>query len=110
MTRSNMWPVSVWSNGRYHKYELSGREIASGPSFEIDHDYVCDFVAKPISKVLHRLYEDDWATQGKTPDCRLILTGGQRVVKIGVGLFGGPAQFILDGERCDTPEELLAAL
>lgn len=36
MTRSSMWPVQVWSNGRYSKYTLFDREIASGPSFVLD--------------------------------------------------------------------------
>ena len=110
MTRSNMWPVQVWSNGRYSKYTLFDREIASGPSFEIDHDYIRDFVAKPIAAVLRRLGQEAWYDGGRTPDAKRIFTKDGRRLKIGVGFLGGPARFILDGTRYDTPDELFAAL
>ena len=86
-----MWPVSVWRNGRYANYDLFGREIASGPSFEIDHEYIRDFVSEPIATVLDRLYEDGWTDSGSTPDMKKVLTRNGRTIKIGVGLFGGPA-------------------
>lgn len=105
-----MWPVQVWSNGRYSKYTLFDREIASGPSFEIDHDYIRDFVAKPIATVLRFLNEEGWRDSGRTSDAKRVFTNKGRRLKIGVGLFGGPARFILDGERYDTPGELFAAL
>ena len=110
MTRSSMWPVQVWSNGRYSKYTLFDREIASGPSFEIDHDYIRDFMAKPISVVLRRLSEVGWRDSGRTSDAKRVFTKDRRCLKIGVGLFGGPARFVLDGTRYDTPDELFAAL
>lgn len=110
MARSDTWPVSVWRNGRYAKYNLFGREIASGPSFEIDHEYIRDFVAKPIAAVLDRPQEDGWADSRPTPDWKKVLTKDGRTVKIGVGLFGGPARFSLDGERYDTPDDLFSAL
>lgn len=110
MTRSSMWPVQVWSNGRYSKYTLFDREIASGPSFEIDHEYIRDFVAKPIATVLRRLSEAGWRDSGRTSDAKRVFTNSGRRLKIGVGLFGGPARFVLDGTRYDTPDELFAAL
>lgn len=110
MARSDMWPVQVWSNGRHSKYTLFDREIASGPSFEIDHDYIRDFVAKPIATALLRLNEEGWRDSGRTPDLKKVLTKEGRTVKIGVGFLGGPARFILDGELYDTPDELFAAI
>ncbi len=110
MTRSSMWPVQVWPNGRYSKYTLFDREIASGPSFEIDHDYIRDFVDAPVKTVLDHLCKDGWDSGWRTPDGKLVLTKDGHTVKIGVGLFGGPARFVLDGTRYDTPDELFAAL
>lgn len=110
MARSDMWSVSVWRNGRYAKYDLFGREIASGPSFEIDHEYIRDFVAKPIATVLDRLREEGWTDSRPTPDLKKVLTKDGRTVKIGVGFIGGPARFILGGERYGTPDELFSAL
>jgi hypothetical protein len=110
MTRSDLKVISKWSNGRYVKYYLFGRGIASGPSFEIDHDYIRDFVDAPIKTALDYLNNEDWISGGRTPDGQLVLTKDGHTVKIGVGFLGGPARFILDGERYDTPDELFDAL
>lgn len=110
MARSDLKVVSKWSNGRYVKYYLFGRGIASGPSFEIDHEYIRDYVDAPIKTVLDYLYNEGWVSSGRTPDGKLVLTKDGRTIKIGVGFLGGPARFILDGERHDTHEELFAAL
>lgn len=110
MTRNSMWPVQVWSNGRYSKYTLFDREIASGPSFEIDHDYIRDFVARPCADVVRRATEDGWSDGGRGKLAEKVLTKNGRRLTVGVGLLGGPARFVLDGTRYDTPDELFSAL
>lgn len=110
MARSDLWPISVWRNGRYARYDLFGREIASGPSFEIGREYIRDLVAKPTATVLDRLRDEGWTDRRPTPDLKKVLTNDGRTVKIGVGFLGRPARFIRDGERYNTPDELFDAL